>query len=110
MFLPAGAKAPMFLGDGAAAVVEFIHNMFKVKGQETDQAAMEKSITEKVTKEITGKVTAELMKKFKASAKDGSSFKSLGDAPGSMDITKDRFSEKDFAKMSEEEQRIALGG
>lgn len=103
MFLPANGKAPMYLGDGAAALVEFIHNTFKAQDQTLNRAAMEKEITEKVT--------TELMKKFKSPGSDSKTFKSLGDAPGSTpDIVGGKFSEKDFAKMTAEEQRVALGG
>jgi hypothetical protein len=101
MFLPPGAKEPMYLADGAAALVEFIHTVFKNQDQTLNRAKMEKEITEKVTGEV--------MKKFKAPDKK-STYKSLGDAPGSMDMGKGKFTEKDFASMTEEEQRVALGG
>ncbi|MCK9431593.1 MAG: hypothetical protein M0R00_01380 [Candidatus Omnitrophica bacterium] len=99
LILPAGAKQPVYLGDGAASLVELINNTFNSKA----------TIEAKLTKEITEKVTAELMKKFKS---PGQTHKSLGDAPGSMsiDVTGGKYTEKDFAKMSEDEQRIALGG
>jgi hypothetical protein len=93
LILPAGAKNPIYLGDGAASLVEFIHNVFKSQDQTINRAQMEK----------------EMMKKFKSPAIN-ITHKSLGDAPGSMDIDKTTFGEKDFAKLSEEDQRRALGG
>ncbi len=72
MFLPAGAKEPLYLGDGAAALVEFINNTFKIQDQT--------QITSKLEKEITERVTKELIQKFKTPGKEN--FKSLGDAPG----------------------------
>lgn len=106
LILPVGAKQPIYLGDGAASLVEFIHNLFKAK----DSLPTEDKVREKLTAEITEKVTAELMKKFKEPSQI--KHKSLGDAPGSMtvDNKSGKISEKDFAKMSEEDQARLLGG
>lgn len=108
MFLPAGATSPMYLGDGAAAVVEFIHGLYRSSSDNKSQEKLEKEVTERLTKEITERVTADLMKKFKTSGKE--TFKSLGEAPGSMDVSTGKFTEKEFSKMTEDEQRAALGG
>jgi len=106
LILPVGSKQPVYLGDGAASIVEFIHKIHSAKATLPTEEAMRESLT----KEITEKVTAELMKKFK-DGKPSTTYKSLGDAPGSMEVSSTgRISEKDLAKMSEEDQAKLLGG
>lgn len=107
LILPVGAKQPVYLGDGAASIVEFIHKIHSSKAA----LPTEESIRVSLTKEITEKVTAELMKKFKE-GKPSSTYKSLGDAPGSMEVinTSGKITEKELAKLSEEEQAKLLGG
>lgn len=91
-------KATYLMGRGAATLMQMLHSAYQ------DRQNIEKTLREAVTNEVT----AELMKKFKDTGGGGG----LGDLSrtGSEEISGGALTEADFARMTPEQVRKALGG
>lgn len=110
-FMPPWSQTPVLLGHGAVNLIEMIHNFREKVNAAPDEAAMRDAITKELEPKIREQVTAELMAKFRDGGKK--QFVSLGEVPGSSgekDIGKSMLNEKEFANLSAEDQRAALGG
>lgn len=111
-----GSKKSFPLGSAAVALVSTLNNIHgalkamsefvPADGKKVDMAALEQSITERVTKELMEKM-----------AKTGEGFTSIGEVAGSSREEsgtglgmKSNISESDYLKMSKEDRRRALGG
>ncbi len=108
--IPPGSNEPVLLGNVAVGQVKMLYNLYK-RGDNSDRAAIEKEVTERVTKEVTDKVTKEIMAKFNATP--SLEYHSLGDIPGSgdepFDVSKN-LTEKQIDNLSEAQRRRYLGG
>ena len=99
-----GSKKVFRMGKGAVSLVKMLNKSLTAKNSNDPE-----KLRADLTKKITATVTKELLNKFKS---DASGFRSISDIPGDsgeIDNTGE-YSEKDFADMTPEQEKAALGG
>ena len=111
LIIPPNAEPPMLLGEGAASLLKMIHALHE-KSAKANPEKVRAELEEEITKEVTAKVTKELLEKFKKDP--AGTFRDIGEIPGSGDdippAATGLITEEQFARMSEEERRVLLGG
>jgi hypothetical protein len=100
------SKAPVILGNGAAALVRFINNMYKARGAENVEA-----LREQIRADLETEVTAKIMEKIKKAGK--ADFRDLDvptDGSATDRDTMQPITEESYARMTDADRRKFLGG
>jgi hypothetical protein len=104
----AGKDRMYLLAEGAASFIEMINNLHG-KMAAADPEAVKKSLRGELEKELRESITKEILDKMKSSGSP--STLSLGDLPGAEDKPASGvISEAQYARMSAEQRKKALGG
>lgn len=112
--IPAGTNKQFLLSNGAASLIEMLHNIQTkepAKAEETDVEKIKSDMKAEMEKELTVKITKELLSKLKPEHVP-SEYKSIEELPGSQESpvsSTKQYTEKEFMRLSEDEQAKLLG-